>query len=142
MATVTPYCQCLYYSVNALARKMTALAEEAFSAVGLAPSHAFLLLSTIERPGIQPGELSEILMLKPSTITRLIEKLESRDLVHRKSDKKASHVFPTKKGMRMEDDLRRAWSALFERYSTILGKDEARKLTSMAFDATLILEQE
>ena len=66
------YCQCLYYSANALAREIGKIADEEFAPTGLAPSQAFMMMTVIEKPGIQPMEISHIMMLAPSTITRFI----------------------------------------------------------------------
>ncbi|MGZ8559485.1 MAG: MarR family winged helix-turn-helix transcriptional regulator [Chitinophagaceae bacterium] len=77
------YCQCLYFTANALARKIEKLAKESWSKVELSPSHAYLLMLSIEQPGIQPTALAEHLQLQPSTITRLIDKLEEKKLVVR-----------------------------------------------------------
>jgi len=67
--------KCLYFTSNALARKLTKLAEEAFVPLGISPSYAFLLLLVHENPGITPSALSVELNLDPSTITRLADKM-------------------------------------------------------------------
>ena len=82
--TKSKYCGCLYYSSNALARMMTKMADEEFAVTGLTSSYAFLLMSVNAKPGIQPMELSEHVQLTPSTITRLIEKMEVKQLLERK----------------------------------------------------------
>ena len=79
-----PYCRCLFYAANALARTITRLAEEAFAPTGLAPSPAFVLMTVHRQPGVQPSEIAAIMMLSPSTVTRLVEKLEAKGLLLRK----------------------------------------------------------
>src|SRR6185312_10666430 len=91
------FCQCLYFSSNALARKVEKLAQESWKPVGLSPSHAYLLMIVIEDPGVQPGTLANELQLQPSTITRLIEKLEQKKLVVRVMEGKITNVYPTSK---------------------------------------------
>lgn len=140
MKEKNPYCQCLYYSSNALARVLTKLGEEAFGKTGLSPSHAFLLMAAIRSPGIQPSELSDLLMLTPSTVTRLIEKLESKGLAERKVDGKMTMVYPTVAGRKMEKMLMDAWSGLYERYVDVLGEKAARILTEGVYDAAVRLE--
>ena len=95
------YCTCLYYSANALSRKLTKMAEDAFASTGLAPSYAFLMMSINKQPGLHPKELSEIMMLMPSTVTRLIEKLELKGLAERKYEGKYTYVLPTKNGKKL-----------------------------------------
>ena len=85
MTDKTPYCKCLYHSANALARIITKMADEEFSAVSLAPSYAFVVMTVNKNPGILAGELAEIMMLTPSTVTRLVEKLETRHIALKRS---------------------------------------------------------
>src|SRR4249919_1819869 len=92
------YSKCMYFSANALARKIEKMALESWKPVNLSPSHAYLLMAVIEEPGIQPGMLAKELQLQPSTITRLIEKLEEKRLVVRTTGGKSTNVYPTPKG--------------------------------------------
>lgn len=142
MSDSNPFCQCLYYSVNALSRVMTKMAEEEFAFTGLSPSHGFLLMAVNKRPGIQPGELAGQLMLTPSTITRLIEKLESKRLVERTSSGKTIQVRPTPAGKGLQRDLEKAWRALYERYAKVLGKGQSTDITSHLYDAVQKLQKE
>lgn len=89
------YCDCMYFTAGALARKVEKLAVECWKPVGLSPSHAYLLLLVIDHPGIQPMGICTQLQLTPSTITRLIEKLEEKGLVTRTTEGKNTSVFPT-----------------------------------------------
>ncbi len=136
-----PYCQCLFYSANALARNLTRLAEDAFAQTGLAPSHAFLLMAVNKTPGIQPNELSKILMLTPSTITRLIEKLERKNLVERKTSGRETKVYSTPKGKAMDENLRTSWSTLYKNYTLILGSKESKKIADSVYQAAIELDQ-
>lgn len=111
-----------------MARKIEKLANESWKKVGLTPSHAYLLMLSIEQPGIQPSELVQELLLTPSTITRLIEKLEQKKLVVRTSEGKLTNVYPTPKAKAMLPELKECLAHFYQRYSTILGKDESAKL--------------
>lgn len=42
------YCNCLYFSSNALARMMTKMADEEFKSSGVSTSYAFLLITVNE----------------------------------------------------------------------------------------------
>ena len=75
----TKYCTCLYYSANALSRIMTKISDDEFAITGLSSSYAFLLMIVNENPGVQPTEISHQMQLTPSTVTRLIEKMEYRN---------------------------------------------------------------
>jgi len=122
------YCKCLYFTANALARKIEKLAMESWSKVDLSPSHAYLLMLVIEEPGTQPTSLSEHLQLQPSTITRLIEKLETKKLLVRTYESKLTNVYPTPKAKDLLPKLKECFNEFYSRYSEILGKEESVRL--------------
>ena len=124
------YAQCLYFTTNALARKIEKLAIESWKPVGLSPSHAYLLLAVIEEPGIQPTGLVEQLQLQPSTITRLIQKLESKKLVVRTTEGKITNVYPTPKAKELLPKMKQCMQHFFQRYSSLLGQEESSKLVA------------
>jgi DNA-binding MarR family transcriptional regulator len=130
----------LYYSANALARIMTRMAEEEFSQLGLTPSYAFLIMTVHDKPGIQPGEISEELQLTPSTVTRLIEKLEHKNLLIRRTRGKFTEVTLTPRGIEMIDVIRSCWTNLNNRYTTILGDQASQELTRLIFAAVKKLD--
>ena len=119
---------------------MTRMADEAFASTGLSPSHAFVLMSVNESPGIQPKELSAQMQLTPSTVTRLVEKLEGKGLVERQSSGKSTQVLPTAKSQTMQVELKACWKALYERYAEVLGADAAKEFTASVHAARLQLE--
>ncbi len=121
------YCSCLYFTANALARKVEKLAIESWRKIDLAPSHAYLLNLVLEEPGIQPGMIAEQLQLTPSTITRLIEKLEVKKLVIRCAEGKLTNVYPTSKAKEMKPLLKQCIADFYEKYSKILGKHESKQ---------------
>lgn len=135
------YCRCLFYAANALARNISRLADEAFAATGLAPSYAFVLMAVNREPGVQPSELSRIMMLTPSTVTRLVDKLETKGYLERRSAGKASHIHPTSRSLELDEELKAAWRKLYDRYSDILGEAESDELTALVYDAALRLEE-
>lgn len=130
------YCGCLYYSANALARIMTKIADEEFAVTGLTSSYAFLLMAVNEKPGIQPKEISYHMQLTPSTVTRLIEKMEYRGFLERKHVGRITEVYPTELSVALQSKIKEAWKNLYNRYTKFLGKEEAEKLTVLTFEAT------
>ena len=92
----------------------------------MSPSHAYLLKLVIEEPGIQAGQVAEQLQLSPSTITRLIEKLEEKKLVFRSTEGKTTNVFPTQKGKEMKPQLKQGIDEFYEKTVKILGKEESK----------------
>ncbi|MEM1406425.1 MAG: MarR family transcriptional regulator [Bacteroidota bacterium] len=130
------YCTCLYYSANALSRIMTKISDDEFAITGLSSSYAFLLMIVNEKPGIQPTEISHQMQLTPSTVTRLIEKMEHRNYLERKTVGRTTEVYPTKQAKELHPKIREAWANLYNRYSTVLGKEFSKQLTADIYKAT------
>lgn len=82
----------------------------------------------IEEPGIQPTELVKQLLLTPSTITRLIEKLEAKKLAVRTTEGKLTNVYPTPKAKVMMPELKECLNHFYQKYSNALGKEESSKM--------------
>jgi DNA-binding MarR family transcriptional regulator len=122
------YCSCLYFTTNALARKVEKIAIESWKKANLSPSHAYLLMLALEEPGIQAGQLASELHLTPSTISRLLEKLEEKKLIIRASEGKLTTVFPTLKAKELKPLLKECLDEATEKFSKILGKEEGKQL--------------
>ena len=86
------YADNLYYTTTAFSRCISSIAENAFMDLGLTPSDAYLIMVVNEKPNVQPTEISEKILLAPSTITRMIEKLEKRSIVTRTQEGKYTYV--------------------------------------------------
>jgi MarR family transcriptional regulator, organic hydroperoxide resistance regulator len=134
------YCRCLYYSANALARITSKIAEEEFALTGLSPSYAFLLMIVNEKPGIQPSEISNMMMLNPSTVTRFVEKMVDKGYLERKTEGKLVFVSPLEKSINLDSKLKETWTNLHKRYSGILGEKEAKDLTTNIYNTAIKLE--
>ena len=63
---VHPYCRCLYYAANALARNISRLGEDAFARTRLAPQLGFLLMTVNRNPSVRPLQAVEIMLLDPA----------------------------------------------------------------------------
>jgi DNA-binding MarR family transcriptional regulator len=130
-ASESKYCSCVYFSSAAFARKVEKIAVESWKPVGLAPSHGYLLMYVIDEPGVQPGALADQLQLQPSTITRLIEKLEEKKLVVRTTEGKLTNVYPTPKSKELYSKLKECTHNFHEACTSVLGKDETCRLVSI-----------
>ena len=119
---------CLYFSSNALARKVAKLATESWKKVGLSPSHAYLLMIVLEQPGVQPGAIAAEIHLTPSTITRLIEKLEEKKLLVRTTDGKVTNVYATPKAKALDPKMKECIVAFTQKYEEILGAEETARV--------------
>ncbi len=128
-----PFGTSLYFSVGALNRAMSRVADEAFAVHGMSPSHALVVLHVGETPDHPIGKLAETLMLDASTITRLIEKLEQKGFVTRRIDGRERRVSLTDAGQAALPELRRTWNSLQSTYSATLGEDHARVVAKLSF---------
>lgn len=126
---------CLFFSANALARAITKIADEEFAQTGLPSQYCFLLMLVNEKPSVQPKELADKLSLAPSTVTRFLDKMESQGYIIRAYDGKHIYVTPTQKAKKVLELIKASWYKLYERYSTILGKEFADTLAHNVFES-------
>ncbi len=120
---------CLFFNTNAFSRQLLKLAETEFKPLKLSPAHASLLLLVFETHGVGPKELSRLLCLTPSTITRFVDSLAKKKLVSRKSKGKSVLIFPTQKSLDMQASIAMAYKRLYLTYSRILGATSAMDLS-------------
>lgn len=116
------------------------MADEAFSVTGLTSSYAFLLMMVNEKPGVQPSEISTQMQLTPSTVTRLIEKMEYRGFLRREHVGRTTEVYPTQNSLDLDAQIKQAWAGLYKQYADVLGADNAEKLVALIHNATSKLD--
>ena len=131
---------CLYFTANRLGRAITRMADDAFATTGLTPAYGYLIRLVIGDPGITQKSLSEKLYITPSTLTRFIDKLESKQLVERKVHGKTVLVYPTEKGIQLEQPLLEASRSLKASYEALLGTELADRLRIDLESASALLE--
>ncbi|TVY03066.1 MarR family winged helix-turn-helix transcriptional regulator [Cohnella terricola] len=120
---------CLFFTANRLGRTITKIAEEAFAPTGLSPMYGYLIRLAVGTPGISQKELAEKLSVAPSTLTRFVDKLETRKLVKREVEGKTVRIYPTPKGADVLPVIKQASKNLSERYEEVLGKSFASELS-------------
>ena len=83
-AVDAPFTGSLYFNAGALARAVEKLAIECWKPTGLSPSQGHILYYLIHWSNVTGSTLiARNLLLDPSTVTRLLEKLEKKALVYR-----------------------------------------------------------
>jgi DNA-binding MarR family transcriptional regulator len=121
----------IYFLASALARKLSGQADEAFAPLGLSSSHAFILLLVNNQPGVRPSELAGKMHLKPSTITRLVQKLERRELVSKEAEGRSKIIECTTKGKEIVVKVEESWQQLFSQKEAELGERYVAVLSEM-----------
>jgi len=132
---------CLFFTTNRLSRNITRMAEEEFAGTGLTPMYGYLIRIVNGSPGITQKELAEKLYIAASTLTRFIDKLEGKKLVERKVQGKSVLVYPTDKGIALEEQIRLASKKLKQRYEEVLGGEASTLLSRELEEASERLER-
>lgn len=130
----------LYYTTTAFSREIASIAEIAFADLGLTPSDAYLIMCVNEKPNIQPTEISEKILLAPSTITRMIEKLEKRNIVTRTNEGKYTYVAATAKGKEVYTSIVEKWNEIETIFTTKLGDSTVSSLVQFTTQAAAVLK--
>lgn len=123
---------CLFFSAAKLSRTFGKIADEAFSITGLSPNHALVLYLVNQRGTIHQKEIGEMLHLTPSTITRFMDKLETKKLVVKNSEGKNAYISTTEKGQQMQPRILAAWEHLHTVYDGILNEAETRQYIELS----------
>lgn len=132
--SASKYAQCLYFTSAALARKVEKMAMEIWKKLDLSPSHAYLLAAVLEEPGIQPTALAEHLQLQPSTITRLVEKLEEKRLVVRTAEGKITNIYPTPKAKELQPKIANGMKEFSDKCAALFGTEKNADLVQAMAD--------
>lgn len=117
--------RCLYFNTAALSRMLERVWTQAFSPFGLSPPQAFLLRAVLAQPGQLQRELAEALTITRPTATRLLDGLQQRGLIERRSsgnDGRELEVHPTPAALAIASDLNRASAAVTRRLQKTLGE--------------------
>lgn len=126
---------CLFFTSNTLARLINELAEIEFKEVKLSPAYAHLLILIGEKEGLSQVELCRYISIKPSTMTRFIEKLVNEGLVEKEIKGRRVLIYLTSEGESVKTKAQEALHALYTRYCTILGEKAAIQLTESIYQA-------
>jgi DNA-binding MarR family transcriptional regulator len=127
---------------GAVARRLRAASMASLSAWDVTPSQMRAIRNlTAREGGVRSSELAHLLRIAPRSATEVIDALEAKDLVQRSpdpTDRRATLVTLTPRGIELTDEVRRARGLeserLFERLSKTDRAHLSRILRQLQFD--------
>ena len=131
-ATGNLYANSLYFASSALARQIEKLATEVWKPSGLPPSQGYMLLHILYDSNYSfPFFISRRLLLSPSAVTQLVNKLEKKGLVVRFTGEHCTLIHGTEMAWNLEPTLAKCERDFRDRCDTLLGADGAMLKSSM-----------
>lgn len=131
-----PYSGCLFFASNSLARYTTNLAEIAFRPLGITAPSAYIVMMVLESPGINSTDLAKKMMLKPSTVTRFVDRLIKSNHLKKVIESKYSYIYPTEFAISEKHKFEMCSNNLIEMYEKVFAGEELCNLTKTSFNAT------
>ncbi|MCT9088340.1 MarR family transcriptional regulator [Streptomyces sp. ASQP_92] len=116
------------HAVSRVARLHRIAAGRQLRAAGLYPGQELLMMYLWDAGATRQSELIKLLGLDPSTVTKMLQRLEQAGYVRRApdpGDRRASLVEPTDDGCVLHERVRDAWTELEEQ--TLAGLDEGER---------------
>lgn len=89
---------CIFFTANSLLKTIQEIMEPGFQQLGISSSYAYMILTIEQHENIGTVELANELNLKPSTVTRLVDKMVIQGYVTRKSVGKRTRINCSLKG--------------------------------------------
>ncbi len=117
-----------------VARAHRTAAASLLAQVGLHPGQEALLMELWERDGRTQADLAESLGVEPPTVTKMLQRMESSDLVDRRPDPvdgRAIRVHLTPKGRRLKGKVDKLWAQLHARTVADLSDRQQASLVSL-----------
>ena len=134
-------CCCLFFTANRLSRIMTKIAEDKFAKVGLTSTEALALMLLNELNRCSSSELGNLLHLKPSTVTRFIDKLILKKYCERNHIGKMSIITLTQEGINIQKEIEKCWESIYHEYSEKIGYAEGENLSNLLYNISDKLEE-
>ena len=92
-----------YFSIKKLNRILEKKTEETYRKIGLSHSYALTLFILSQEDGKWYKELADILCITAPAMTKIIEKLNRRDLVYLVPNGRTKHIHLSEKGKDLAD---------------------------------------
>ncbi len=122
--------KCLFFNANSLARSLASIADESFSSMQITPTQGFTLLCVSEMDVHSPSEIARELNMKPSTITRFIEKLVELQYLESRKEGRNVYVNLTPLGRSKIVEIKVSWSKIYKGMLRVISEKEIADLTN------------
>lgn len=122
------------HAVSRVARLHRNTAGRLLKGLGLYPGQEFLMMHLWDTGAVRQAELIKAMDLDPSTVTKMLQRLEQAGHVRRRpdpDDRRAVLVEATEKSCALRAEVRDAWSGLEEQTLAGLGPAERAELTRL-----------
>ncbi|MFJ6853067.1 MarR family winged helix-turn-helix transcriptional regulator [Streptomyces sp. NPDC091271] len=122
------------HAVSRVARLHRITAGRMLKGLGLYPGQEFLMMHLWDTGAVRQAELIKAMDLDPSTVTKMLQRLEQAGHVRRRpdpDDRRAVLVEATDESCALHDEVRSAWSGLEEHTLAGLGPAERAELTRL-----------
>ncbi len=133
-SSANPIQDYLSYALAAAHRKMSASLNARLKQHGI-QVEAWRVLETLEADQrLTMGQLAEIVLMNPPTLTKLVDRMVSDGLVHRQvaqADHRQINVLPTALGKKRMLQVRQEVQDQDAAFESLIGKDEANRLIEL-----------
>ncbi|MFF4247032.1 MarR family winged helix-turn-helix transcriptional regulator [Streptomyces sp. NPDC001822] len=122
------------HAVSRIARLHRTTAGRLLRGIGLYPGQEFVMMHLWDNGAVRQSDLIKAVELDPSTVTKMLQRLEQAGHVSRRpdpDDRRAVLVEATDASCGLHHAVRDAWSDLEERTLAGLGADERVELTRL-----------
>ncbi|MEV7138005.1 MarR family winged helix-turn-helix transcriptional regulator [Streptomyces tauricus] len=133
----TPSAACggeVSYAISRVARMHRAAAGRLLRGAGLYPGQEFVMMHLWDAGAVRQSELIKAVDLDPSTVTKMLQRLEQAGHVRRRPDPRdgrAVLVEATEDSCGLHDEVTRAWTGLEEHSLAGLSPDERAQLSGL-----------
>jgi DNA-binding MarR family transcriptional regulator len=122
-----PEHESINFLLGVISRMQRAQMNEALSAIGVYAGQEMFLWHLWRQDGLTQSQLVERLCVQPSTVSKMLDRLEKAGLVMRQSDPgdcRASRVYLTEQGRRSQDVVGKVWKDIEQRLTEGMSLEE------------------
>jgi DNA-binding MarR family transcriptional regulator len=119
--------ECINFLLGGIGRLQRAQMNEALSSVGVYAGQEMFLWHLWRQDGLTQSQLVERMCVQPSTVSKMLDRMEKAGLVMRQSDpgdSRASRVYLTEQGRRCQDAVGKVWKDIEQRLTEGMSLEE------------------